>query len=187
MVPCDHKEPVDEHVGYYSHVIYSDDHGKTWTLGGRTPEANVNECEVVELTDGRLLLNMRNYDRSKHARQVATSSDGGTTWTDQHHDPALIEPICQASIRRYRWPRDGKPGVVFFSNPASEKGRERMTLRASFDDGASWPVAKLLHPGSSAYSCLTVLPDGSIGCLYERDGYGKITLARVPAAWLLNE
>ena len=187
VVPCDHKEPVGNRIDYYSHVVYSDDHGKTWQLGGRTPEGNVNECEVVELVDGRLMLNMRNYDRSKHARQVAFSNDGGVTWTDQHHDAALIEPVCQASIRRYRWPQEDKPGMILFSNPASEKGRERMTLRASLDDGASWPIAKLLYPGSSAYSCLAVLDDGSIGCLYERDGYSKITFARVPATWLLNE
>ena len=65
VIPCDHIEAETKH--YYSHVIYSDNHGDTWHLGGATPEHQVNECEVVELADppGRLMLNMRNYDRNK--------------------------------------------------------------------------------------------------------------------------
>ena len=56
MAACDHIEAGTKH--YYSHVVYSDDLGKTWKLGGRTPRHQVNECEVVELADGCLMLNM---------------------------------------------------------------------------------------------------------------------------------
>ncbi len=86
VIPCDHIEAGTKH--YYSHVIFSDDHGQTWQLGGSTPRHQVNECEVVELCDGRLMLNMRNYDRSKKSRQVAVSDDGGLTWKEQRFDPA---------------------------------------------------------------------------------------------------
>lgn len=184
VVPCDHIEAETKH--YYSHVIYSDDHGETWKLGGSSPEHQVNECEVVELTDGRLMLNMRNYDRSRRKRQVAWSDDGGLTWTGQRHDEALIEPICQASLRRARWPQGDEPGVLLFSNPASEKGRVNLTVRASLDDGESWPYARTLHEGGSAYSCLVVLPDGDLGCLYEADGYERIVFARFGLAWVLE-
>ncbi|NQT11665.1 MAG: exo-alpha-sialidase, partial [Planctomycetes bacterium] len=165
IIPCDHIEADTGH--YYSHVVYSDDHGQTWKLGGSTPEHQVNECLAVELTGGRLMLNMRNYDRAKHRRQVALSDDGGLTWTDQRFEPAMIEPICQAGIRRYSWPDNEDPGVILFSNPANEKQRVNMTVRLSFDDGATWPVAKPLHAGPSAYSDLAALPDRQIGCLYE--------------------
>ncbi len=164
VVPCDHIEKETKH--YYSHVIYSDDHGKNWKLGGSTPQHKVNECEVVELADGRLMLNSRNYSAQRF-RQIAFSDDGGLTWYNQRHDEALIEPVCQAAIERYRWPSQGKPGVILFSNPASTAGRRRMTVRASFDDGKTWPVARVLNPGPSAYSDLAVLPDGQIACLYE--------------------
>ncbi|MCA9168991.1 MAG: exo-alpha-sialidase [Planctomycetales bacterium] len=166
VAPCDHIEAQTKH--FYSHVIYSDDQGKTWQLGGRTAQAQVNECEVVEIADGKLLLNMRNYDRAHKARQIAVSEDGGLTWRDQRFDEALIEPICQASVRRVRWPDGDKPGILLFSNPADQDQRANMTVRVSLDDGATWPHSAILHAGPSAYSDLTVLPSGQIGCLYER-------------------
>ncbi len=52
MIPCDHIEADTKH--FYSHVIYSDDRGQTWRLGARTPRHHFNECEVVELPDGRI-------------------------------------------------------------------------------------------------------------------------------------
>ena len=119
VIPCDHIEADTKH--YYSHVIYSDDHGKTWKLGGSTPQHQVNECEVVELAGGRLMLNMRNYDRAKKNRQVAFSDDGGLTWKDQRFDEALIEPICQAAIERYRWPEQDKPR----RHPVQQPGQPR--------------------------------------------------------------
>ncbi|MEE2908210.1 MAG: SUMF1/EgtB/PvdO family nonheme iron enzyme [Planctomycetota bacterium] len=184
IIPCDHIEAGSKH--YYSHVFYSDDHGRTWELGGSSPDHQVNECEVVEGNDGSLLLNMRNYDRSQRTRQVCKSTDGGQTWTNQRHDPTLIEPICQASIRRIREARGKTPGLVVFSNPASREGRVKMTLRGSTDDGATWPYARELYDGPSAYSCLVSLPDGDIGCLYEADGYGRIEFARCPTEWLTS-
>lgn len=166
VIPCDHIEAVTKH--YYSHIIYSDDQGQSWQLGGRTPEHQVNECQVVELTDDRLLLNMRNYDRNNRFRQVATSPDGGLTWTNQRFDTTLVEPICQASIRRYSWPGEDTKNVILFSNPAHPEKRINMTVRAGFDDGKTWPLKQTLHEGPSAYSDLAVLSDGTALCLYER-------------------
>jgi hypothetical protein len=180
VIPCDHIEAATKH--YYSHVIFSDDQGASWQLGGSTPAHRVNECEVVELAGGRLLLNMRNYDRTKKTRQVAVSDDGGATWQDQRFDDALIEPICQAAVERLRWPAGDQPGAILFSNPASTNGRVRMTVRASFDDGQTWPLAHLLHEGPSAYSDLALLADGAAACLYEagaKHAYESIVFARL--------
>ncbi|UCH35838.1 MAG: exo-alpha-sialidase [Armatimonadota bacterium] len=187
LIACDHIEAGTRDG--YSHVVYSDDHGETWRLGGRAPQPKTDECEVVELTGDRLMLNMRNNNPVLHARQVAVSGDGGLTWTDQRFDPALIEPVCQASIRRYSWPEQGE-SVILFSNPASESGRVNMTVRASYDEGTTWPIAKTLHPGPSAYSCLAVVPSGEIACLYEagQENFREsIVLAILTLEWLKQE
>lgn len=188
IVPCDHIETDPKR--YYSHVIFSDDHGRTWQLGQSTPHHKVNECQAVELTDNRLLLNMRNYDRSRKNRQIACSDDYGRTWRDQQFDKTLIEPICQASIRRCSWPGPDTKNVICFSNPASTTSRVNMTVRASFDDAATWPARMVLHAGPSAYSDLAVLPGGAVACLYERGDnhpYETITLARFPLELLSNQ
>lgn len=173
VIPCDHIEAKTKR--YFSHVIYSDDHGASWKRGGTTPRDQVNECEVVERSDGSLLLNMRSYDPASRARQVAVSKDGGLTWSDQRPDFALIEPICQASIRR----ADTK--TIVFSNPASREGRKNLTVRASEDDGKTWERRLTLHAGPSAYSDLASLRKNTLACLYEcgeKSAYETITLAR---------
>lgn len=190
VIPCDHIEADTKH--YYSHVIYSDDRGESWKLGGSTPEHQVNECEVVELADppGRLMLNMRNYDRSNRTRQTALSDDGGLTWHSQKHVPVLIEPICQASIRRLRWPKAGHSGIILFSNPGSQKAREKMTVRVSSDDAKTWAHSQLINEGFSAYSCLETLDDETAGLLYEGEVgdkiYGRITFVRLGLDQLTN-
>ncbi|PXX31693.1 exo-alpha-sialidase [Arenibacter sp. ARW7G5Y1] len=162
VIASDHIEAVTKK--YYSHTIFSDDHGATWELGGSTPLDQVNECEVVELSDHRLLLNMRNYDRQMSSRQLAYSDDGGESWKDMYHHESLIEPICQASTLRFDF-----MGQVYilFANPADIKNRINMTLRLSSDDGKSWPIEKQIFPGPSAYSDLTARDGECLGILYE--------------------
>lgn len=184
VIPCDH---IEAGTGrYYSHVIYSDNSGKAWKRGGSSPQDQVNECEVVELIGNRLMLNMRNYDPIQRTRQIALSLDGGASWSNQRHVIELEDPICQASIRRYSWPAEGEEGKILFSNPAGAR-RENMTVRLSPDDGQTWPASRQLHSGPAAYSCLTVLRDKTIGCLYERGDrspYETLTFARFDLEWL---
>lgn len=188
LIPCDRIEAVTSN--YVSHVIYSDDHGKNWKLGGSTPQPKVNECELVELTGGRLMLNMRNYDNSKKCRQVAVSEDGGMTWRDQHLDETLVEPRCQAAIERYSWPGSTNRSVILFSNPAHASKRVNMTLRASFDEGQTWPVSRVLHAGPSAYSDLAVMANGEIASFYEAgstNAYEAIVFRSLTLDSLLSE
>ncbi len=187
LVPCDHKEAQTK--VFRSHVVYSDDRGKTWKLGGIVG-SGTNECEAVELADGSVMLNMRNYNRKYQCRAVAISKDGGQNFGEVYYDQALVEPVCQASIRRYSLPQGGRPGVILFSNPASTNKREKLTVRASFDEGKTWPISRIIHEGPAAYSCLAVGGDGTIYCLYERgeeSPYEKITLARLSLGWLMED
>ncbi|PYI57378.1 sialidase family protein [Paenibacillus flagellatus] len=175
IVPCNHAV-LDPETGtsgpYTAHVIYSDDHGGTWRIGGIVG-AYTNECALAELPDGTVYLNMRSY-HGRNRRAVSRSLDGGLTWSPIELDEALVEPVCQGSVIE-----DGRGGLLF-ANPASEK-RERLTVRASADGGRSWTVQRVLHEGPAAYSDLAVAKDGSILCLYEcgeERPYERMTLAR---------
>ena len=131
------------------------------------------------------MLNMRSF-RGTGKRAVSKSYDGGITWTAPEDDETLIEPVCQASCIRYTWSDSQGKSRLLFSNPSSTSGRERMTVRLSYDEGRTWPVSKLLYDGSAAYSSLAALADGEIGICYERDKYGKITFAGFNVDWLTD-
>ena len=126
---------------------------------------------------------LKTETKTEKRRKVAISDDGGLTWSEPREDEALIEPVCQASILRYRWPAGFNTGEILFSNPASTK-RERMTVRLSADQGKTWPAARVLYPKTAAYSSLVALPGEQVGCLYERDGYKEIVFARFGLGWL---
>jgi len=183
LIPCDHRLAGGGEV-MYSHVFYSDDHGATWQRGGSLGE-NTDECMAVETEDGSVYLNMRSY-HGKNRRAYAWSGDGGETWSEVQLDEALIEPVCQASLIRFTDPEHPGRNCVLFANPASTQ-RERLTVRRSYDEGRTWTAGRVLYEGPSAYSDLGVLPDGTIGCLYERGvehPYEKITWARFDLEWL---
>jgi len=183
VIPCDHIEAGTKK--YYSHVIYSDDHGAAWQCGGSSPHDGTNECAVVELNDGRLMLNMRNSSNKK-TRQVCISRDGGAVWESQHHDATLVEPICQASLLRYSWPGQERKSRIIFSNPADEQRRINLTLRVSEDEATTWAISRSLGPEPAAYSSLAV-SNGFVACLYEtgkHQPYEKIVLAVLSLDWL---
>lgn len=173
-------------------VFYSDDHGATWHHSRNTTGVG-NEPQVVELADGRLMLNQRHQiargqrDGTPRHRWISYSGDGGATWSRSVADDELIDPTVQASLIRYRWPgeepRDAQ-GLLLFANPATVDQRSRMTVRASFDDGATWPVQRLVREDFAAYSSLVRQADGMVGLLYETDRYKHIRYARFNLAWL---
>lgn len=182
VIPCDCRVgPGRDQWNRFGHslVIYSDDHGKTWKRGKLTAES-MNECQVVELIDARLLLSMRNY-RGKQRRAFAYSSDGGISWSEPFHHPQVYCPTCQAGLHRYRWE---PTSVLLYSGPAGPD-RNNVSLRISENEGRTWPRSIQLYRGPSAYSDIAVLDDGDVVVLFEcgrRSPYESISLVRVPAA-----
>jgi len=196
IIPANHRETPNRSGPSASHVIFSDDHGQTWQLGGNVG-LHTNECQLVEtLSEGTsgLLINMRNHwarsgKRPELAgrRLISRSSDSGLTWSDPVRDEGLIEPACQASLIRYAWATDTDQSTLLFANPASMQKREQLTIRASFDEGRTWPVSRLVEPGSTGYCCLTRLKDGRIGLLYERDNYRHLSFVSLTLKWLRQQ
>ncbi|MFA6241193.1 MAG: sialidase family protein [Candidatus Hydrogenedentales bacterium] len=181
VIPCSRTDSVP----WWNFAIYSDDHGKTWQLSDNEVGPGVNESQVVELADGTLSLTMRT-DVPKGWRLGATSKDGGKTWSDLFDVPELPDTCCQASILRYSWPgqQDGKSRILF-ANPVKQ-GRSEGTVRLSYDEGKTWPVAKLIYKDYFGYSCLTAMPDGTIGCLFETEGCSKIVFQSFSLEWLTD-
>lgn len=186
LVPCCHTEVGQGARPMFSHVIYSDDHGKSWLLGGRTAEG-CSESQAAELNDGRLMLNIRHYppvsDVAANCRRVSISVDGGDSWSPVQYEQRQPEPYegCQGSVIRSKRGTAANAEHLLFSNPASSTGtRERLTVRKSSDDGTTWSTVAVLHAGPAAYSSLATLKDGRIACLYERGtvhAHEKITFA----------
>ena len=180
-------------------TIYSDDLGRTWKRGAivanNTAELkSPNESMVVQLDDGRVMINMRNPTDIRR-KAVSYSPDGISNWSKPVFDEELFEPVCMASlIKGPSQNRDGK-SLLFFSNPDSRDipkyPRRNLTIKLSYDEGQSWPVQKLLHAGPSGYSDMAV--DGiDVYCLFEtnRESEGwnyTIMLKHFTLDWLTSK
>lgn len=172
--------------GYGAHVLISDDHGKTWRKS-EPIRPGTNESQIVELSDGTLIMNMRSYN-GEYSRAIATSADGGETWSEIEHDHQLVESKVQASIINYGEYQNKE--MILFANPAVPVGRTHMTVRASFDGTESWEVAKLIYKGPSAYSSLTRLPNGNVGLFFEAgedNPYRTMKFVSFPPELLFSE
>ena len=103
-------------------TVYSDDHGSTWRAGSIVLAShdallNPSETTVAELSDGRIMLNLRS-ESPHHRRLVSYGPDGATRWTAPVPDEALFDPICAAGLVRYPSSPD-HPATLLFSNPDS--------------------------------------------------------------------
>ena len=178
-----------------NYAVFSDDRGTTWKFGENVPGAflpygrsgqrsQINEVQMVELSDGSVRLNSRQF-RGAKVRKTAVSKDGGVNWSPVEDVPELNDPSCNASILRYSFDDGTGRGRILYSGPDSVSGSRVLgTVHLSFDDGATWPIKRLLWIESFAYSVLTRLPDGKVGCLFETDNYGRIVFARFPVDWV---
>lgn len=190
-------------------VMTSDDHGESWQAGevlaedGVAGVRNPSETVAVELSDGRVLLNIR-HESPHQRRLVSLSADGRTAWSPVRHDEALLEPVCMASLLRLRGPGPrGTPWYVFvnpdnlentITRPGStiSRDRKRLTAKLSCDDCASWTSGRVLEPGPAGYSDLAQAPDGTILCIHE-DGMLEhmydsacVTVRRFDLDWVLG-
>lgn len=171
-------------------TVYSDDHGKTWKVGKpvgfRSEKSHMDENKVVELSDGRVMLNSR--PQNFRHRLVAISNDGGETYGEVKEEMQLPDPANNAQIiRAYPDAPMGSPEAkVLVYSSSSAYGRSDGLIRVSFDDGATWDTGKLFKSGPMAYSCIEVLNKqhgGGFGLLYEGDN-SNIIYTHISEDWL---
>ncbi len=178
-----------------NYLFWSDDGGDTWRRGPEIPTVGLNEATLAELDDGSILINSRAYRDEKsvglRAVTVAHFINADTVmYEPTRYEQTLIDPAVQASMLRYNFSDQaayGKRSRLLFVNPAHPKARHNLTIRLSYDEGASWPISRTLDPGPASYSDVVVQGDGNIGVLYERGNQGGIVYTDVLLNWLESE
>lgn len=171
------------------HLGYSDDGGDTWQLGasagGATDDIFVNESTLVELTDGRIYVNVREAGTAEGTRAYAISSDGGTSYDAPFRMvPALTMPVVQGALLRLTATDEGDArNRILFSGPANPGKRQALTIRSSYDEAQTWETwqdGKVISWGPGGYSDLVkietdpalgpvagVLYESGVAALYE--------------------
>ena len=178
----------------HSSIIYSVDGGVNWKIGSGA-KTNTTEAQVAELSDGSLMLNMRDdrnrMDKSEtNGRAVAITHNLGETWeTHPSSNAALQEPNCMGSLISADIVLNGQmQKVLFFSNPNNKTERTNITIKASTDEGHTWPEShqvELYAPAGFGYSCMTMVDENMVGILYE--GVKDLYFQKVPVGDFFGE
>lgn len=186
MVPKFHEAPVKAHAPSVVSTFYSKDNGETWALGDfledNTEIKSPNETVAVLTFDGRVHLNIR---FKGNCRAKAYSENGYSDWQDYAADLKLPDPGCFGSVAAYK---DGMhPYTIIFANCASMESRKQVTVRASFDDGKTYPISKLIDADRGGY--VEVAVDNKAGLIYliYEDDWGTVDyLAVFDYDWLTD-
>lgn len=166
---------ADTPTGTIAGIVYSDDAGDTWHLGGTRPGASASiipqELSPIELANGTIYLAARNQATgAQWPRAYAVSTDGGATLTAPFaFVPNLAAtPRVQGSTLRLHATDEGdRYNRILFATPNDPTFRKNLTIYSSYDESASWQGGKQITADRSGYSDLVELGNGRIGVLYE--------------------
>ena len=186
MVPKKHEAPIKSHDPSVLTTFYSKDNGETWALGELLATNSdilcPNETVAAITSDEKVYLNIR-FKGSCRAK--AYSDNGYSNWKEYAPDYKLTDPQCFGSVAVYN---DGvHPYTLIFANCASTESRKEVTVRASFDDGRTYPVSKLIDADRGGYVEIAVdNTAGLIYVIYEND-WGKCDrIAIFDYEWLVS-
>lgn len=165
---------ITAHMPSVCATLYSDDRGQNWHMGEMVPTGKAvpspNETALAELSDGRVLLNIRSKSEN-HLRCLAVSATGIDRWEDVRFDEQLIDPHCEGALCSF-------PRGILFSNCRSKTERVNLSLLKSEDDGAAWEQC-LIEP-IGAYSDVCYHSGaGTAFVAYEAGEYQHIMIAEI--------
>lgn len=185
-------KPEDDHGGYVSYTLYSDDDGYSWwpstnEVDLQSEGVETQEPHVLELRDGRLLMVMRTY--SGYVVK-AYSDDHGESWGPGVKVPELKLPSHTSSaLCVKRIPSTGDLLLLRCSDGPSEPYRWRTPFVSilSKDDGETWTNERVLMGEAEndyGYPSLTFVGDMALISYHQRDG---LHVLRVGIEWFYTE
>lgn len=161
-----------------SYAVYSDDGGVTWEAGAPSWYPATNECQIVEVFSGYLLMNARQVDGDRSV--FFTSSDNGLTW-------GLWLPGVDVTPVATGWENvvrdDSGQRAVVWTGPAGP-GRKAMTVHVDGDIDQYFERVFELDDRPAAYSDLAALGNGDCAMVWEtgnNDPYEQIVYTTVSA------
>ena len=187
MVPKYHEVPIHSHDPSVISTFYSKDNGETWAVGDildtNSRILSPNETVAALTSDGGVYLNIRfkGYCRAK-----AYSENGYSAWRDYAPDYSLPDPQCFGSVAVYD---DGEyPYTLIFANCAVKSGRHHVTVRASTDDGKTYPVSKLIDAERGGYVEVAVDSKAKLIYVLYENKFGETDhLATFNYEWLTGD
>jgi len=166
------------------YVIYSDAGGQTWQVSTNRAFAKGDEAKVTQLDNGDVLMSIR----QRGNRWFNISKDQGMTWGTPFMQKDIIDPFCNGDLISYTAVSDGYDKNRLLHSIPFATNRSNVSVLLSYDEGLTWPVRKTIYSGSSAYSALTILDDGTIGIYFEVGEYEvyQMYFMRFSLEWLTD-
>ena len=186
------KNAGKDNFNFKNYVFWSDDHGRTWEIGGEVDSTtyNMNEAITVELENGDLLINSRAYegpsanDRVERVLALASfDDDGKVSFSKPRLEPVLTTRATAVGMARMTTSDQavfgGESRIAYTGpNDTSSSRRKNMSFWMSKDESKTWDaygsIPKLLTKGHSGYSDVMALPDARVGIVYE----GRLTTGK---------
>lgn len=170
--------------GYENRAVYTDDMGETWNISANAAIVGGDESKFFQINDDRVVISIR----QNAPRYFAYSNDQGEHWANLTKMNDLWDPWCNGDVIRYTSVIDGfDKNRILHTIPYRPPGggRSNVSVLISYDEGQTWPIKKVICPGGSAYSAITIDHNGDIHVFYEKDT-GKDGYSNVVASFSLD-
>lgn len=175
-----------EASGERNYVLYTEDFGESWKCLGNDvaigKETNTaNEAKVEELPNGDVLISSRkaggryfnvySFEQGKWLEQTEYTFGGNASCNG--------ELLLYNSVKNAMNASDTEEYALLLQSLPTGSTRKNVTIFYKLlkygtaytpkEIASGWTEGKVVYSGNSAYSTMTIMPDGNIGFLYEKD------------------
>ncbi|MBR6629042.1 MAG: exo-alpha-sialidase [Bacteroidaceae bacterium] len=175
-----------EASGERNYVLYTEDFGESWKCLGNDvaigKETNTaNEAKVEELPNGDVLISSRkaggryfnvySFEQGKWLEQTEYTFGGNASCNG--------ELLLYNSVKNVKNASDTEEYALLLQSLPIGSTRKNVTIFYKLlkygtaytpeEIESGWTEGRVVYSGNSAYSTMTIMPDGNIGFLYEKD------------------